>query len=81
MVQNEDDPIFMIIVVSSQKNGLKLVVWYGSSLLKVSCAYGMITGFTNLDMEVSIDGGRTPCQFFLFQKLKEILTRYSTLSI
>ena len=31
----------------------------------------------NLGMEVSIDGGRTRCQFFLFQKLKEILTRYS----
>ena len=30
-----------------------------------------------LTMEVSIDGGRTRCHFFLYQKLKEILTRYS----
>ena len=28
-------------------------------------------------MEVSIYGGRTHCQYFLFQKLKEILTWYS----
>ena len=28
-----------------------------------------------LSMEVSIDGGRTRCHFFLYQKLKEILTK------
>ena len=42
----------------------------------VSCMKGNQTFKVTIAMEVSIDGGRTRCHF-LYQKLKEILTRYS----
>ena len=53
--------------------------WLSNSWLRNNTKVVRRPGIVSIEyyMEVSIDGGRTRCHFFLYQKLKEILTRYT----